>query len=393
MAHYCKSPWMSLFVHDDGKVKSCCAGQWDWGDLKTQTLEEILNNPEVVKLRQDILDGIPNSYCSYCAGCEKTSGSSQRAYYIQPDKFHTPESILNDPNAFQLGMIDIRWNNLCQLSCVYCHEMCSTSWAKLKGYPITSIKSNYYSSVIDRVVKDKDNIEAMIMGGGEPLLHKQNVELLQSLNDELPIDIMTNLAMKLDSTSVFTELKNKRNVNWCVSIENVGDRCEYVRHGSSFSQIRENIETILSIPTHTMMLFGTYNIHSATRLQELYALANELKVVVNWQPLITPEELCVNNFSKPVRDLCIEHIEKLFESDEFKQYSTIHDEFTIERSKTFLTHVADQLRAGTKAVTIEYIDYLFREKCRVFETKYKNPNVKTFSELWPELDAIILKGQ
>jgi organic radical activating enzyme len=387
MEHYCKSPWMSLFVYDDGRVKSCCAGNWDWGDLKEQSLDEIINSEKVQKLKQDIIDGVPNDYCSYCAGCEKDAGDSQRTYFIQPDRFHMTNEQLSNPAEFELKMVDIRWNSLCQLNCVYCDTLWSTSWAQAKGYPIKSIKSRYYDSVIARVNQDKNGIESIIMGGGEPLLHKQNVELLQTLNNSLSIDIMTNLSMNLDSTSVFTELKKKDVVNWCVSIENVGDRFEYVRHSGKYSQIRENIDKVLQIPNHQLTLFGTYNIHSATRLKEYYQLANEIKRPIHWQPLIHPMEHSVSQFSKPVKELCIQHITELYDSLEFKEYCTHQNQDIVQHSKNFLNHVAEELSKDDPVTGV--VDLKFRRKCAEFHVKYKNSDVKSFRELWPELDNII----
>lgn len=382
MSHYCKSPWMSLFVYDDGRVKSCCAGQWDWGDLKTQSLDEIISSPQVMQLKKDIIEGVPNSYCSYCAGCEENSGSSQRGYYTQ---FEMDEKKLNDINVFELMQTDIRWNNLCNLNCAYCDTLWSTTWAKLKNIPITSIKSRYYDSVLIKVKDNKDKIKAIIMGGGEPLLHKQNVELLQELNDGVHIDIMTNLSMKLESSSVFTELRKKTNVNWCISFENTGDEFEFVRHGAKWDQIYENIKKIRYHDGHTVMLKPTYNLLSATSLTSLYQIANEFNVPISWQTLIHPSHLCVNNFSKLVRDYCINKIQEFLNTDVFKIYL----ERNIHSSKNdFLNFIASEL--NTERDDSNSVDIQFRKWVVEYTTKYAT-DVKKFNELWPELDRLIEK--
>ena len=380
--HYCKSPWMSLFVYDDGRVKSCCAGQWDWGDLKTQSLEEIISSPEVIQLKQDILDGVPNSYCSYCAGCEENSGSSQRGYYTQ---FPMEEAQLNDPTSFELMQTDIRWNNLCNLNCAYCDTLWSTTWAKLKKYPITAIKSRYYDSVLVKVSDNKDNMQAIIMGGGEPLLHKQNVELLQTLNDDIHIDIMTNLSMNLDSVSVFAELRKKTDVNWCVSFENVGDEFEFVRHGAKWEQLYENIKRIRYHPGHTLMIKATYNLLSATNLIKLHEIANEFKVPISWQTLIHPDHLCVNNFSKPVRDFCSNKIKEFLESDVRNDYLTLNPNSFDHDFLRFVANELDSERDESKPK-----DLVFRHWESEYSTLYA-PDVKKFHELWPELDNLIMK--
>jgi len=384
MDHYCKSPWMSLFVYDDGKVKSCCAGQWDWGNLKEQSLEEIINNPEVKKLKEDIINGVPNSYCSYCKGCEDNAGESQRQYF---DQFKMDKSKLYDIEVFDLMMVDMRWNNLCNLNCAYCDTLWSTTWQKAKGIPISDLKTNHYASVLSRVKESSDNMEAIIMGGGEPLLHTQNVELLQSLHDDVHIDIMTNLSMNVEHTPVFDELAKKNDVNWCISFENTKSQFEFVRHNAKWDRLTENIDKIKQFSTHSKMIKPTYNLLCATKLVELYRFANEINFEIHWQTLIHPEQLCVSRFSKEVRELCIKSIDELFESQEYKIYKERSHLF--EHGHDFFTHLKQELINQNSWYT-EPVDLKFREWLKEYESKYVKKHVKPFKELWPELDLIIL---
>lgn len=384
MEHYCKSPWMSLFVYDDGNVKSCCAGQWSWGNLKQQSLMDIINNPKVRQLKQDIINGVPNSYCSYCKGCEDNAGESQRQYF---DQFEMTTDKLYNPDVFDLMMVDMRWNNLCNLNCAYCDTMWSTTWQKLKGMPMPDLKTNHYVSVLELVKDSKDNMEAIIMGGGEPLLHTQNVQLLQSLHDDIHIDIMTNLSTNLSHSAVFAELEKKTSVNWCVSFENVGDEFEYVRHGATWDRMTKNLATIKALPTHTRMLKPTYNLLCATRLRELYKLANELDFNVHWQTLIHPDQLCVSAFSKPVREVCLQAVEELFLSPEYLEFK---GRVKQNQGDEFFKHVRQELSMKNLQTDYNTVDTKFRVWLRDYESKYAT-DVKPFRELWPELDRVIGK--
>jgi len=384
MEHYCKSPWMSLFVYDDGKVKSCCAGQWDWGNLKEQSLMDIINSPKVKQLKQDIINGVPNSYCSYCKGCEDNAGESQRQYY---DKFKMSDDQLYNPDVFDLMMVDMRWNNLCNLNCAYCDTLWSTTWQKLKGFPMPDLKTNHYVSVLQLVKDSTDNMEAIIMGGGEPLLHTQNVELLQSLPYEVHIDIMTNLSTNLNHSAVFNELTKKRNVNWCVSFENVGDEFEFVRHGASWDRMQTNLATIKALPTHSRMLKPTYNLLSATSLIDIYKLANELDFNIHWQTLIHPDQLCVTSFSRPVREVCLQAIDELFGS---KEYYEFNNRVKHNQGHEFFKHLRNEISTKNLNDDGKYVDLKFRKWLHEYETKYAK-DVKTFKELWPELDTVIQK--
>lgn len=385
MQHYCKSPWMSLFVYDDGNVKSCCAGQWSWGNLKEQSLMDIINSPKVKQLKQDIINGVPNSYCSYCKGCEDNAGESQRQYF---DKFKMDDEKLYNPDVFDLMMVDMRWNNLCNLNCVYCDTMWSTTWQKLKGYPMPDLKTNHYVSVLQLVKDSTDNMQAIIMGGGEPLLHTQNVELLQSLHKDIHIDIMTNLSTNLTHSAVYAELTKKTNVNWCVSFENLGDEFEYVRHGATWERMQRNLAMIKTNPTHTFMLKPTYNLLSATRLKELYDFTNELEFQIHWQTLIHPDQLCVTAFSKPVRDLCLQAIDDLFESNSYKNFVS---RTNFSQGEDFFKHVKNEITAKNLTDNGTIVDLKFRNWVNEYESKYA-ADVKKFAELWPELDGLVKKS-
>jgi len=388
MEHYCKSPWMSLFVYNDGKVKSCCAGSFDWGDLKENSLQEIIQSPKVKKLRKDIAEGRHNSYCDVCKECEERVGKSSRDYY---EKFKMTEEELLNPDLFDLRMVDMRWNNLCNLNCVYCSSIFSTTWQKVKGEIIPDLRTNHYVTVLNEVNNNASKMEAIIMGGGEPLLHTMNVELLQSLPSDIHIDVMTNLSTNLGHSEVFQALKNKTRVNWAVSMENIGEQFEFVRHGADWNKMYNNLKTITKIPGHFKLLHPTYNILSATNLIKLYTLIAELDLDVHWQGLINPAELDVFNFSPNVLDYCIQCIDELFNSDVFKKHITAtrfinNPEFLTD--KDFLTFTRTELEKK-KQQSYNYIDKDFRVWITNYNLKYA-ADVKSFEELWPELNSRIL---
>lgn len=380
MSKFCASPWMSLFVYNDGMVKSCCAGRGDWGDLKKQTLEEIVNSPKVVKLRQDLLNGVKNSYCELCEECENNSGSSQRDYFQQ---FNLSNDLISDSKSFDLQMTDIRWNNLCQLNCVYCDPLWSTTWSKLKGIEFQPINNDYHLDVLDAVQKNTDKMQAIILGGGEPLLHKQNVELLQSLSPDIKIDIMTNLSMNLDSSKVFEQLAKKNRVNWCVSFENTGECFEFVRHGAKWDQLNTNLQKIMELKGHEITIKATYNLLSASKLIDLYKFANSIQQQIHWQPLVGPSELNVMYFSKPVLSRLIKEIDDLYESNDYKIYQERHSVFTKEFLDNYRTSMVQRL-------TEEYesIDVTFKNWILIYNKKYAS-DVKPFSVLWPEIYELL----
>jgi MoaA/NifB/PqqE/SkfB family radical SAM enzyme len=367
MTHYCKAPWTALFVHPNGGVKSCCAGEWDWGNLKENTVEEILQDPKIVKLKQDILDGVPNDFCKICARGEEMSGSSQRSYF---DKFSISDEQLQDVNAFELQSLDVRWSNLCNLACVYCCEDWSTSWQQIKGIPISPAIVDYHDNILNYITARAQGVESIILAGGEPLLHKQNIKLLESLPESTHIDIITNLSINVERSRVFQLLDGRPNVHWSISMEGLGDRFEYVRQRAEWDQMCANLERIKG---QNITLFPVYCIYSVSQLREYYQFAADVGANIHWQQLVGPDHLNVFNFSQPVRQYAHDQIAQLL-SDPIMQ--------TVKNHDGFLDYVQSQLLLNDPVKTQDH-------RFRLLAPHYEKTLSKNWTTIWPELDAII----
>ena len=369
---YCTSPWTGLFIHTDGKVKSCCAGTWEWGDLNTTPLDQILRDPRVVEIRQEMLAGQIPAYCTYCKDAESTSGSSQRQYY---DQFTLEEDQLSDSTTFELQTVDIRWNTLCNLKCVYCDERWSTTWQQAKNIPIKPMYFDYYTTVLNYIQQNAATMKSAMLAGGEPLLHKQNIRLLEELDQSVTVDLITNLSVPLAQSPVFDVLKQRTNVRWHVSMDNVGSQFEYVRNGANWEQIKANIVTLRRIPGHLVTIFPVFNIYTVTNLVDYYNFARAARVSIHWQKLQFPAQLNVSNFSEPVRQLAREKIQQVLDNPVMVGY--VHGD-------EFLKHLEKQLAIAPERER----DSEFRAWTAEYETKYTTGK---FSKLWSELDSIIKK--
>lgn len=62
----CIDPWVFVYVRSSGDVDACCRGV-TIGNLRDATLEEILNGPRVVTLREQLLTGKLPRDCVRCA--------------------------------------------------------------------------------------------------------------------------------------------------------------------------------------------------------------------------------------------------------------------------------------------------------------------------------------
>ena len=67
MTRNCTMPWGTTFLCADGEVRLCCASDHLVGDLREETLEEIVNGPKIRQFRQNLLTGhLEGSDCMHC---------------------------------------------------------------------------------------------------------------------------------------------------------------------------------------------------------------------------------------------------------------------------------------------------------------------------------------
>jgi MoaA/NifB/PqqE/SkfB family radical SAM enzyme len=375
MTNSCKSPWAGIFIETDGKVKSCCAGAYYWGNLHDNSIEEIINGEKAQAIRQEIINDVPSSYCLGCRRDEERTGYSLRSYY---DQFTLTQDQLAAADTFIPRNLDIRWNALCNLNCVYCNEFSSTKWQKIKGIPVELTERAYYDNLLDYIEQHSQDIEILLLVGGEPLLPKQNVRLLKSLDEDIHIDVISNLSVDLDSNAVFQQLKNKTKVGWKISAETIGQRFEYVRHGAKWDKFVSNLKAIKLLPGHQITLLPVYCIYSATNLVELYEFVNELGIQIHWQNLWGPEYQNLANFSKPVRDLAIAEIDRALALPYI-------DKFDRGMNRTFLETMRSQLSAVDSETNCNQQFLLW---CTEYEVKHTE-HLPEFAEIWLDLYKVI----
>jgi molybdenum cofactor biosynthesis enzyme MoaA len=140
---------------------------------------------------------------------------SDRVFYIRELK-NIPTDTYQVGN-FDLHTVDVRWTNLCNFACVYCGPEFSSKWStELKIHPKVPDQQqlmDFKNYIYDHA----GQLKHVYLAGGEPLLMKENLILLEKLNPDANIRINTNLS-KVD-TRVFEAICEFPNVHWTVSVE------------------------------------------------------------------------------------------------------------------------------------------------------------------------------
>lgn len=373
---YCAAPWRGLHINPRGDVKTCCAGNPNMlGNLNSQTIDQILNSPLMVEIRNSVAQGQPHNYCSNCVQAERFGADSERAWHnnVNPGfDFATAGNEYHYP-----VIVDVRWNTTCNLSCNYCGEACSSKWASIKGISFKSGVRPYYDSVCDFIEQHYEHIHEVALVGGEPLLLPENERLLDVIPQDAIVTLITNLSIDLESNKIFGKLSSRSKVGWSMSFDNIGERLEYVRYGSSWSLIQENLAKVKQLMTtqgHWGGVHAVYNIYNATRICELRQFADDTKVTVLWQNLFQPEHLDPFMHGTGVAAAAIEEIERFYAMG-----------IATPAERQFFDQALNTYRNKLDSKNVSQIDYSFWRHIQDIETKYHPDKAGEFKRLWPEL--------
>lgn len=373
---YCAAPWRGLHINPRGDVKTCCAGNPNMlGNLNDHSIEEILNSKLMKEIRSSLAQGQPHEYCSNCVRAERFGADSERQWHnnVNPgfdyatagDQYHYPV------------IVDVRWNTTCNLSCNYCGEACSSKWASIKGIPFKSGARPYYEAVCDFIEQHYEHIHEVALVGGEPLLLPENERLLDVIPKDSIVTLITNLSVDLENNKIFRKLRDRSKVGWSMSFDNIGDRLEYVRHGSSWQQIKHNLSIIKDLMATQGQWGGihaVYNIYNATRICELREFAEEAKTTVLWQNLFQPEYLDPFLHSASVAKPASEEIERFYALG-----------IATPAERQFFDQALITYQSKLEDHKVNKIDVAFWKHIYDNENKYHRNKEGEFVKLWPEL--------
>ena len=240
---FCPMPWTGLMYNFDGKIKNCIRSSGPLGNIKDQPIESILLDNNLPR-QQQIVEQHPVETCQTCYDLERGKQGfdhiSDRVFYIRELK-HMPPSTYQVGN-FDLQTVDVRWTNLCNFACVYCGPEFSSRWSDELKIRHQTPTEQQTTDLKNYIYNHAGQLKHVYLAGGEPLLMKENLTLLEKLNPDANIRINTNLS-KVD-TRVFEAICEFPNVHWTVSVETLAQEFEYIRYGGSWSDFLENLHKI-----------------------------------------------------------------------------------------------------------------------------------------------------
>ena len=376
---YCAAPWRGLHINPRGDVKTCCAGNPNMlGNLNDHNIEDILQGPKLIEIRQALSKGQPHEYCSNCIKAERFGADSERTWHnrVNPDFDYADAG---DQYHYPV-IVDVRWNTTCNFSCNYCDPGASSKWAQLKQVSFKSGTRPYYKQVCDFIEQHHNHIHEVALVGGEPLLLPENERLLDVIPESAVVTIITNLNVDLQNNRIFRKLAQRNRVGWSMSFDNVGDRFEYVRYGGSWTLLQENLKIIKSLmikddinmQAHWGGIHAVYNIYNATKITELRQFAQEIELTVQWQNLFGPTCLDPARHGSDVAKLANDEIDRFYRTG-----------LATDAERVFFDQLKQQYQSKTETVTTQTTEFV--KHIQDIENKYHPDQQGQFVKLWPEL--------
>ena len=304
---FCIYPWIHLHAYPTGEAYPCCHAEMAYpvGNARHKTLEEIYRDAPMRGLREDMLNERMNPACGRCYEQEESGFFSGRR---SANKHHGHHIKRIADDKFQMSYWDIRFSNLCNLSCRSCGHIFSSSWyqdqAKLAGgrWADTHTALNYAgrteTDMWEQLVPHLDYVEQIYFAGGEPLMMEEHYNILDELERRGRFDVRliynTNFTQtKLKDRTVFDYWKRFKSVAVGASLDAMGPRAEYIRRGTKWDQVERNRRQMLEIcPEVDFYVSSTLSIMNALHLPDFHRSWSE-------QGFIRPQDFNVNILQDP----------------------------------------------------------------------------------------------
>jgi hypothetical protein len=282
---FCIYPWIHLHAYPTGEAYPCCHAEMTYpvGNTRFKSLEDIYRDAPMRELRKDMLNERFNPACNRCYEQEESGFFSGRR---SANKHHGHHVKRIDDDKFQMSYWDIRFSNLCNLSCRSCGHIFSSSWyadqVALAGQEwgkqnkTLNIAGRDATDMWNQLLPHIDYVEQIYFAGGEPLMMDEHYRILEELERRERFDVRliynTNFTqIKLKNRYVFDYWRKFKSVAVGASLDAMGPRAEYIRKGTVWDQVERNRRLMLeTCPNVDFYISPTLSVMNAWHLPDFH---------------------------------------------------------------------------------------------------------------------------
>lgn len=347
---FCIYPWIHLHAYPTGEAYPCCHAEMHPGKIgncRENTLAEIYNSLQQRKLRLDMLSETPNAACTRCYEQEESGFFSGRQSANKHHGHHIDRvaETLEDGTheRFEMTYWDIRFSNLCNLSCRSCGHIFSSSWYQdqvalaglewKKTHKVLNYAGRTETDIWEQLVPHLDYVDQIYFAGGEPLMMEEHYNILDELERRNRFDVRlaynTNFThTKLKERTVFNYWKKFKEISVGASLDAMGPRAEYIRKGTNWDTVERNREEMLEIcPDVDFYISSTLSIMNVLHLPQFhrewvekgYIKPQDFNVNVLQDPAHYRIDIATPEYKQRILEAYQEHIEWLKPLDPLKR--------------------------------------------------------------------------
>jgi len=339
---FCMAPWVHTHIWPNGDVYPCCMADTHTPltNYKTQgDLKSVWNSEKYKSLRINMMNEVESHECNKCYEQEKHGKYNLRKQLTEEyaDQYDLVTQTQADGHleTLELHYLDIRFSNICNLTCRTCGPELSSAWAVVKASKFPELKlptfvriesSSKNKEFWDDLSQYIDRVDRIYFAGGEPLLMQEHYNILEYLIEKKLFDIKifynTNFTtLDFKGTSVLEYWKKFNNIVVCASLDGSHEKGEFIRKGLELDTIIENRKRMQEeCPNVRFILAPTVSVFNADHVLDFYNEWLELGLVkpfdIQFNVLLFPEAYRISLLPEDIRLSVAAKIDSIMETVE-----------------------------------------------------------------------------
>jgi MoaA/NifB/PqqE/SkfB family radical SAM enzyme len=374
----CINAWTNVFVDNAGFTKPCCIYQAsNISDIRDVSLRDTINAEPMKTLRQRLLNGEKPNECSQCWTEEANQKTSKRLQDNYRFRHIRKEIDWNQIDHIEPKTLNLKLGNICNLSCRICEPKQSSSFDNEVKQNI-NLQKFYKSLTVDNswvqnkeskfwqsMKSSKNSLRLIQFEGAEPLLVKRHFEILDFYIQE---GVADNISLHYNTNaSIFPELKLEtfekfRDVEFTLSIDNLGKKFEYERYGIDWTTVENNIKRFSQLDRlkYSVNVNSTVSALNLMDMYDVFLYFKKLNIPIEFNILYMPEDMSIAVLTEDTKKYILAKFNSIA-NEEFQQKIKPVLMYMINTKLNFLH---------------QFID---RNQC------LDNSRKQVFSEVYPEL--------
>jgi MoaA/NifB/PqqE/SkfB family radical SAM enzyme len=313
--HRCVMPFHHMAMRPNGRLYPCCVFDMDQVPEDFNVSHPDPFNHDYMKwLRQKMRKDEYVHGCKKCYSDEKSTNRSMRTDIISPWQsdginFGFPSVEEGRGVVKKLTNIDLALSNVCNNKCRMCMPELSTHWysdAKKLGIPIPK------GIVTDNTIinhYDLTSLKFIKILGGEPMLEQDKLikVLKKCALDNLTLLLVTNVTV-LPNPELLALLKKCKIVTIDLSVDSYGKLNDFLRKGSNWDIIRDNIQWYKN-NFNVVNMHSVASIYNVNKVHELLDFCQENKLSHDYCTADGPDWMSPSNLPEEVKPWVLEYLE------------------------------------------------------------------------------------